>query len=90
MQATRTEVPLPSWMDRYKASRMAQLRALGYPQGRIAEELGVSQQTVSRYFREIRLAADRSGDADRFLWGLLLAGAGVAAVVGLARLLRDG
>lgn len=78
------DLPLPSWMDRYRASRIARLRALGYNQSEIAAELGVSQQTVSRYLKAINQAARESEDQDKFL-GVLLAIGGMAFLAWLLK-----
>lgn len=69
---------LPNWMDRGRASEIARLRALGYSQKEIAEELGVAQQTVSRYLKGINDAAHESGDLEQFFWLLLLGTLGYA------------
>lgn len=50
---------LPDWMDQDQARQIARLRGLGYKQHQIADRIGVSQQTVSRYVQEIRKAALR-------------------------------
>jgi hypothetical protein len=78
-------IVLPEWMDERKAARMAQLRALGWSQARIAQDVGVSQQTVSRYLRGIEEAAEESDDLNAFFLGLLIGGLGVALAAYLAR-----
>lgn len=65
-------------MDPPLAQRVAKLRALGFSQTEIAREVGVSQQTVSRYLRAINEAAEDADNRDAFLLGLLLGGIGVA------------
>jgi transcriptional regulator with XRE-family HTH domain len=82
------DVPLPGWMDRYRASRIARLRALGYSQKEIAAELGVSQQTVSRYLKGINEAARQSENRDQFL-GALLAIGGAALIAWLLNQFED-
>lgn len=79
---------LPSWMDRYKASKMVQYRALGYNQEAIAGELGVSQQTVSKYLAAVNQSAKTSTDTQEFLLALLMVGAGVALFAALMRAAR--
>lgn len=83
-------VNLPIWMDQYKASRMVQLRALGYTQSEIAEQLGISQQTVSKYLAEVNKKARSAKDPVEFLWALLMIGAGVALLGTLLRSLQGG
>ncbi len=72
---------LPDWVDRYKASQMVQLRALGYNQAEIAEQVGVSQATVSRYLSAVNEVAQQSKDQLKFLLALfaIAAGFGLAA-----------
>jgi transcriptional regulator with XRE-family HTH domain len=79
---------LPGWMDQYKASRMVQLRALGYNQSEIAAQLDVSQQTVSKYLAVVNERAKSANDPTQFLWGLLMIGAGVALLGSLLRALQ--
>lgn len=79
---------LPAWMDEGKARRIAQLRALGYTQKQIADQVGVSQQTVSRYLAEIRGAADNADDLEKFLLALLLGSAALAFLSELAKQLE--
>ena len=80
------DLGLPGWLDQYKASRMVQMRALGYTQADIARELDVSQGTVSRYLGAVNQAARDSGNEERFLIGLIAVAAGIALA---AYLLRD-
>lgn len=72
-------------MDQRKAARMAQLRALGWTQARIAKDVGVSQQTVSRYLHAIEEAAEETDDLNAFFLGLLIGGIGVALLASLTR-----
>lgn len=65
-------------MDQYKASRMVQLRALGYGQEYIAQELGVSQGTVSRYLNAVNQTAEQSDNQGAFLVALIAIAAGAA------------
>lgn len=81
---------LPSWMDQFKASHMVQLRALGYNQAEIAKELGVSQQTVSKYLAVINEKARAAPNATEFLWALLMIGAGVALFASLLKAMQGG
>jgi len=81
---------LPSWMDQYKASRMVQLRALGYNQVDIARELGVSQQTVSKYLAAINEKAKAAPNASEFLWALLMIAAGAALFAALLKTMQGG
>lgn len=69
---------LPEWMDRYRASQMVQLRALGYNQAQIADQVGVSQATVSRYLTAINEAAQQSKDQAKFLLALFAIAASLA------------
>ena len=73
-----TDLGLPGWMDQFKASRMVQLRALGYNQTDIARELGVSQGTVSRYLNAVNQTARGEDDPANFLVGLIAIAAGAA------------
>lgn len=75
---TMRQPELPDWMDVYRAQQIAKLRAAGYSQRDIAEELGISQQTVSRYLKGINEAAESSGDRDFFIGLLILGALGVA------------
>lgn len=83
------EPDLPDWMDPRRAARIAQLRALGYNQKQIADQVGVSQQTVSRYLTGINEAAEESGNEEDFLMGLLMVGLGVAAIVALSKMFQN-
>lgn len=80
------DLGLPGWLDQYKASRMVQLRALGYNQTEIADELGVTQGTVSRYLSAVNQTARQATNPEKFLFGLIAVAAGVALA---AYLLRD-
>jgi len=75
---------LPSWMDRYKASKMVQYRALGFNQAQIASKVGVTQQTVSKYLAAIKESSEDE-DVGEFLLALLMVGAGVALLGALVR-----
>ncbi|KXB01696.1 hypothetical protein AKJ41_00645 [candidate division MSBL1 archaeon SCGC-AAA259O05] len=70
------KIDLPSWMDQEKAKIIVELRGMGYTQEKIAEEMDLSQQTVSRYLAEIRRKAEESDNMDKFFLGLLLGGIG--------------
>lgn len=76
-------------MDRQRAADVARLRALGYSQTDIAHQLGISQQTVSRYQKGINQAAGESNDAQEFLMALLIVGLGVGATIALAKLFKQ-
>lgn len=73
-----SENQLPSWMDVDRARQIAKLRAVGYTQREIADELGIAQQTVSRYLKGINEAAEASGERDAFIAGLIVGALGVA------------
>ncbi len=75
-------------MDRQRAAQVARLRALGYSQTDIAGQLGISQQTVSRYQKGINQAAAESDDVQEFLMALLIVGLGVGATIALAKLFK--
>lgn len=79
------EPELPNWMNPRTAAQIAQLRALGHTQVDIAEQLGITQQTVSRYMKGIREASEQAEDFQEFLLGLLLLGLGVGAMIMLAK-----
>jgi orotate phosphoribosyltransferase-like protein len=67
-----------SQADRWK---IAKLRALGYRQDEIADELGVAQTTVAYQLRKLREEADKKGP-DNVLAALAIgAGAIVAAAL---------
>jgi transcriptional regulator with XRE-family HTH domain len=76
---------LPPWMDRYKASQMVQYRALGFNQAKIAERVGVSQQTVSRYMAAVNESAQQSPNLQEFLLSIVMIGAGVALFAALMK-----
>ncbi len=78
-------VNLPTWMDRYRASKMVQYRALGFNQAQIAEKVGVTQQTVSKYLAAIHASAKQNKNPEEFLLALLMIGAGVALFAALMR-----
>ncbi len=74
------DLGLPAGIDQYKASRIAQLRALGYGQEEIAKTVGVSQGTVSRYLSSVNTASKKSGNPEAFLVALIaIAAAGALA-----------
>lgn len=75
-------------MDPRRAAQIAQLRALGYSQRAIAQRLGISQQTVSRYQKGINQAANEADDLQEFLMGLLILGLGVGAAIALAKMFK--
>jgi len=64
---------------------IAMYRAVGYSQSQIADQLGVSQQTVSRYLRGLRDTAKRNDDLNKFFIGLILGGLGAALIAYLIR-----
>jgi transcriptional regulator with XRE-family HTH domain len=76
---------LPSWMNTDKARDIATYRAVGYSQKQIADELGISQQTVSRYLRGLRDTAKGNDDLNKFFIGLILGGLGAALLAYLLR-----
>lgn len=72
-------------MNLERARQIAKLRAVGYSQADIAEELGISQQTVSRYLKGINDAAQESGDRDAFIAALLVGAIGIGLLWMLLR-----
>ncbi len=68
-------------MDYEKAREIARYRALGYTQKEIAEQVGFSQQSVSRYLAALRDSASSSGNLDMFFVGLILGGIGAALLM---------
>ena len=72
---------LPAWMDYEKTREIARYRALGYTQNEIAKQVGLSQQSVSRYLAALRDSASSSGNLDMFLLGLILGGIGAALLM---------
>ena len=69
---------LPTWMNPDRARNIALYRALGYSQGEIAGEVGISQQTVSRYLQGLHETAKDSDDLQKFFIGLIIGGLGAA------------
>ncbi len=64
--------------------KIMQLRAMGYEQTEIAQQLGVTQSAISQRIRKIRTESDQTnkGDFEKAFWGLLLG-------VGAAYLLKE-
>lgn len=83
------EPDLPEWMDPRRAAQIARLRALGHTQAQIASQLGISQQTVSRYLKGIQEASEGQNMED-FLFGLLLFGLGIGAMAALLKMFQGG
>jgi len=67
-------------MNTDKARNIALYRAVGYSQKQIADQLGISQQTVSRYLRGLHDTAKREDDLNKFIIGVILGGVGVAFI----------
>lgn len=61
-----------------RARSIALYRALGYSQEEIAEELNISQQTVSRYLNGLHESAKGADDLEKFFVGLIIGGIGAA------------
>ena len=60
-------------MDASKLATIAKMRALGYSQREIAEEIGVSQPSVAYQLRKLKLKAE-GGSNDEVLSKVLLNG----------------
>jgi len=62
--------------------QIMQLRALGFPQEKIAEKLGISQSTVSQRLDNIYRQA-REQDPQKVFWTLILGGVSIYLLVKL-------
>ncbi len=81
MRRSQELLELPEWMNTDRARNIALYRSLGYSQEEIAEELRISQQTVSRYLAGLRKTAeDAQGtdDLQKLFIGLIIGGFSVA------------
>jgi len=66
--------------------KLMQLRALGYTQEEIAQQLGITQSAVSQRISNIRNLAETKKNDDKAFWELLL---GLGAVYLLGKVLED-
>ena len=66
--------------------KLMQLRALGYSQEEIAQQLGITQSAVSQRLSNIRNLAEQKQSDDKAFWELLL---GMGAVYLLGKILED-
>ena len=63
---------MPAAIPDETRSRIVVLAALGYTQREIAEEVGVSRNTVRKYLRLARVAVEGAGDPRRALADVVL------------------
>jgi len=66
--------------------KLMQLRALGYSQEEIAQQLGITQSAVSQRLSNIRNLAEQKQSDDKAFWELLL---GMGAVYLLGKILEE-
>ena len=71
-----------------QVANMLKLRALGWSQAEIAEQLNVSQQTVAYNLKKLKEQSKRLGPDEVFNKAILAGLAGAAAGVGLVALLE--
>lgn len=74
---------MPAKIDKETRGQIVRLRALDYDKQDIAEELGISRNTVSRHLEEIQEEAQKAEDPDAVILDALLAGM-IAGGVGYA------
>lgn len=74
---------MPAKLDKETRGQIVRLRALDYDKQEIAEELGISRNTVSRHLEEIQEEAQEAEDPDAVVLDAILAGM-IAGGVGYA------
>ncbi len=72
-----------------KLAKMLKLRALGWSQKEIAEELGTSQQVIAYQLNKLKKQSKKKGVDDVFSTALLAGLAGAAGGLALAMLLQE-
>jgi len=81
---------MPAKLDDEIRGEIVRLRALDYDKQEIAEELGVSRNTVSRHLQEVREEAEESGDSNSVVLEAIGAAAlGAGAEIALAKLIEN-
>jgi len=68
----RTQLELPESLDQDRLREIMIYRALGYNQTEVADRVGVSQKTVSKYLNEVNDLAERSSSAKAVFYNLLI------------------
>lgn len=66
------QVTLPDYIDKPKLKDVMIYRSIGYTQSEIAEEVDVSQRTVSRYLNEVKDLSARHENPKAVFYGIFI------------------
>ena len=66
------QIDLPDYIDKAKLRDIMIYRAIGYNQTEVAEQVDVSQRTVSRYLNEIQEIAERQNDPKTAFYAIFI------------------
>lgn len=67
-----SQIELPDSLDQDRLHEIMIYRALGYNQTEVADRVGVSQKTVSKYLNEVNDLAEESSSAKALFYNLLI------------------
>lgn len=81
---------MPSQLDEDIRAEIVRLRALDYDKTEIAEELGISRNTVTRQLQQVREEAEEAENPETVVVELIAGAAlGAAAGIALAKLIES-